>query len=422
MHDTLIIIVSLIFSAFFSGMEIAFLSSNKLRLEIDRRHNTFPSKIIAIFSRVPSKYIASMLVGNNIALVLYGIAVGRILHNPIQTALSIESEAAVLVIQTIISTLFILLTAEFLPKMLFRINPNAVLNILALPTLILYVILYPITLLTIWISNFTMKHLFRVDVEYEGAQPVFSKVDLSHLVMEGNTEQHEAIETEHDLKIFKNALEFSTLKVRDCLIPRTEMVAVEIESPVTDLIQKFSDSGLSRIFVYRESIDNVIGYVNSKDMFRQPDHIGKFLKSVPIIPETLPVNKLLRTFIREGKNIALVVDEYGGTSGLITSEDIIEEIFGEIEDEHDTTDLIEKQLSDNSYRFSGRLEIDYLNEKYGLDLPEAEDYDTLAGFVIYHHSSIPEVNTTLWIEPFEVRIIKVSANRIDLIELIDHKR
>jgi len=421
MADLIIIIISLIFSAFFSGMEIAFLSANKLRIEIDKRHKTFPSRLITIFSRVPSKYIATMLVGNNIALVLYGIEVGRVLHNPIVNFLGISSEAAVLIIQTLISTLVILMTAEFLPKMLFRINPNAALNIFAIPTLIFYILLYPVTLLTIWISNFTMKHLFRVDVEYEGSEPVFSKVDLSHLVMDGNKEQIMDIEKEHDLKIFKNALEFSTLKVRDCLIPRTEMVAVEIESPVPELIQKFSETGFSRIFVYRDSIDNVIGYVNSKDMFLQPDHIGQFLKSVPIVPETLPVNKLLRTFIKNGRNIALVVDEYGGTSGLITSEDIIEEIFGEIEDEHDTTDLIQKQLSENSFRFAGRLEIDYLNEKYNLEIPESEEYDTLAGFVIYHHTSIPEVNTVLQIESFEIRVIKVSANRVDVIELIIHE-
>jgi len=421
MADTILIIVSLLFSAFFSGMEIAFLSANKLRIEIDKRHGTFPSRLIAIFSRVPSKYIATMLVGNNIALVLYGIAVARVLHNPIVSLTGIESEAAVLIIQTIISTLFILLTAEFLPKMLFRINPNASLNIFALPALLFYFLLYPITVLTIWISNFTMKHLFRVNVEFEGSEPVFSKVDLSHLVMEGNTEQKVEFEKEHDLKIFKNALEFSTLKVRDCLIPRTEMIAIDIENPVPELIQKFNESGLSRIFVYRDSIDNVIGYVNSKDMFRHPDHIGEYLKSIPIVPETLPVNKLLRTFIKNGKNIALVVDEYGGTSGLITTEDIIEEIFGEIEDEHDTTDLIEKQLSDNSYRFAGRLEIDYLNEKYDLDIPESEEYDTLAGFIIYHHTSIPEVNTVLMIEHFETRIVKVSANRIELVELIVHE-
>jgi len=402
-------------------MEIAFLSSNKLRIEIDKRHQTFPSKLIAVFTRVPSKYIATMLVGNNIALVLYGIAIARILHNPIVSILSVESEAAVLIIQTFISTLIILLTAEFLPKMLFRINPNAALNFFALPTLIFYFLLYPITILTIWISNFAMKHLFKVNVEHEGTVPVFNKLDLSHLVMEGNNEQKDDIEKEHDLKIFKNALEFSKLKVRDCLIPRTEMVAVEIDSPVNELIHKFSDTGLSRIFVYRESIDNVIGYVNSKDMFRQPDHIGKFLKPLPIVPETLQINKLLKTFIKGGKNIALVVDEYGGTSGLITTEDIIEEIFGEIEDEHDTTVLIEKQLSENSFRFSGRLEIDYLNEKYNLEIPESEEYDTLAGFIIYHHSSIPEINTTLQIEPYEVKIIKVSANRVDLVDLFLHK-
>ena len=412
MPELVIILVAIAFSAFFSGMEIAFISSNKLRIEIDRKHNDFPSRILAIFTHHPSRYIATMLVGNNIALVIYGLSFARLLDGPLREQLQIESEAAVLITQTILSTLLILITAEFLPKTLFRINPNALLKVFSLPVLLFYLLLYPITLLTILISNFTMRYLLRVPVENGSPEPVFGKVDLNHLVMESNQQETEDREELKDLKLFKNALELSTLKVRDCMIPRTEIVSLEIESPVEELMNAFNETGYSRILVYRESIDNVIGYVNSKDMFHTPEHIGNHLKSLPIVPETLPVNKMLRTFIRDGKSIALVLDEYGGTSGIITTEDIIEEIFGEIEDEHDTVELIEKKVDAHTYRFSGRLEIDYLNEQYNLDLPESEEYDTLAGLIIFHHENIPDVNETIGIRDFNIRISRVSANRI----------
>lgn len=418
MPELIIILVAIAFSAFFSGMEIAFISSNKLRIEIDRKHNDFPSRILAIFTHHPSRYIATMLVGNNFALVIYGLSFARLLDSPLREQLQLESEATVLIIQTILSTLLILITAEFLPKTLFRINPNALLKVFSLPVLLFYLLLYPVTLLTILISNFTMRYLLRVPVENGSSEPVFGKVDLNHLVMESNQQETEDREELKDLKLFKNALELSTLKVRDCMIPRTEIVALEIESPVEELMNAFNETGYSRILVYRESIDNVIGYVNSKDMFHTPEHIGNHLKSLPIVPETLPVNKMLRTFIRDGKSIALVLDEYGGTSGIITTEDIIEEIFGEIEDEHDTVELIEKKVDAHTYHFSGRLEIDYLNEQYNLDLPESEEYDTLAGFIIYHHENIPEENETITIRDFNIRISRVSANRIEEVLLM----
>ncbi len=418
MPELVIILIAIAFSAFFSGMEIAFISSNKLRIEIDRKHNDFPSRILSIFTHHPSRYIATMLVGNNIALVIYGLSFARLLDSPLRDQLHIESEAAVLIIQTILSTLLILITAEFLPKTLFRINPNALLKVFSLPVLLFYLLLYPVTLLTILISNFTMRYLLRVPVENGSPEPVFGKVDLNHLVMESNQQETEDREELKDLKLFKNALELSTLKVRDCMIPRTEIVAQEIESPVEELMNAFNETGYSRILVYRESIDNVIGYVNSKDMFHTPEHIGNHLKSLPIVPETLPVNKMLRTFIRDGKSIALVLDEYGGTSGIITTEDIIEEIFGEIEDEHDTVELIEKKVDARTFRFSGRLEIDYLNEQYNLDLPESEEYDTLAGLIIYHQENIPEENETIGIRDFTIRISRVSANRIEEVLLM----
>jgi len=417
MSDFSIILVSLIFSAFFSGMEIAFLTSNKLIIEIDRKHNVFSSRIISVFTRNPDRYIATMLVGNNIALVLYGIAIARILETPIAHILNTNSEVLILLIQTLISTLFILITAEFLPKALFRINPNRSLRIFSVPVMFFYIILYPISMLSIGLSNFTMKHLLKVNIGERKNQTVFGKVDLNHLVNTGNREEEEGERDTDDLKIFQNAMELSNLKVRDCMIPRTEIVALEIESPVQQLIDSFVESGLSRVLIYRNNIDNVIGYVNSKDIFQNPEHIGNYLKTLPVVPETLSVNKLLKAFIKDRKSIAVVLDEFGGTSGIITTEDVIEEIFGEIQDEHDVTDLIALQVSEKVYRISGRHEISTINELFQLDIPESEEYDTLAGFIIYHLNNIPGLNETIQIDKFVLKILKVRANRIDLVQL-----
>jgi len=417
MSDFSIILVSLIFSAFFSGMEIAFLTSNKLIIEIDRKHNVFSSRIISVFTRNPDRYIATMLVGNNIALVLYGIAIARILETPIAHLLNTNSEVLILLIQTLISTLFILITAEFLPKALFRINPNRSLRIFSVPVMFFYIILYPISMLSIGLSNFTMKHLLKVNIGERKNQTVFGKVDLNHLVNTGNREEEEGERDTDDLKIFQNAMELSNLKVRDCMIPRTEIVALEIESPVQQLIDSFVESGLSRVLIYRNNIDNVIGYVNSKDIFQNPEHIGNYLKTLPVVPETLSVNKLLKAFIKDRKSIAVVLDEFGGTSGIITTEDVIEEIFGEIQDEHDVTDLIALQVSEKVYRISGRHEISTINELFQLDIPESEEYDTLAGFIIYHLNNIPGLNETIQIDKFVLKILKVRANRIDLVQL-----
>ena len=325
-------------------MEIAFVSSNKLRIEIDRKQEKILSGIVSFFLKHPSRYIATMLVGNNIALVIYGLAFASLLKEPIRNMLGNGSEAGVLLIQTLISTLIILLTAEFLPKTIFRINPNNSLRFFSVPILIFYILLFPVTIFTIAISNFTMRYLLRIRPDGPSKELVFSKVDLDHFISTQQRELETGDEEVEDLKIFKNALEFSGLKVRDCLIPRTDVIAIEELTSVEDLAQRFVDSGLSRILVYKETIDNVIGYVNSKDLFKKPDKIKMLLKPIQIVPETLSVNKLLTSFIKEGKNIAVVVDEFGGTSGIITTEDIIEEIVGEIEDEHDSSDLVEKQI------------------------------------------------------------------------------
>jgi len=413
----ILILVSILFSAFFSGMEIAFISANKLRIEIDKKQKKIFAGIVSYFNKYPSRFIATMLVGNNISLVIYGIAFAMLLKDPLQNVLGDSSEALVLLIQTLISTLLILLTAEFLPKTLFRLNPNNSLRLLSIPIMVFYTLLYPITLLTIGISNFTMKYLFRVRPDIRSTEPVFGKVDLDHLLTTLKPEQNTDREEIEEVKIFKNALEFSGLKVRDCMIPRTEVIALEIDSTMNDLSQRFIETGLSRILVYKETIDNVIGYVNSKDLFRKPDMIKSHLKPIKIVPETLAVNSLLTGFIKDGKSIALVVDEFGGTSGLITTEDIIEEIFGEIEDEHDTSDLVEEKLEKNKYLLSGRHEIDYLNDKYFLSIPESEEYDTLAGYIIFHYESIPEKNTAVELDNFLITITDVSSNRIEEVEL-----
>ncbi len=411
------ILVSILFSAFFSGMEIAFVSSNKLRIEIDRKQKKTFAGIVSFFTKHPSRFIATMLVGNNIALVIYGITFAMLLEKPLRNILGNNAEAALLLVQTLISTLLILLTAEFLPKTLFRINPNNSLRLMSLPIALFYAILYPITLLTIGISNFTMKYLLRVKPDTVAAEPVFGKVDLDHFLTDIKPEQTTNGEETEDLKIFRNALEFSGLKVRECMIPRTEVIALELDSPLDDLAERFIETGLSRILIYSDTIDNVIGYVNSKGLFKKPEKIKSHLIPIQIVPETLPVNKLLTGFIKEGKSIALVVDEFGGTSGLITTEDIIEEIFGEIEDEHDTSDLVERILEKNHFLLSGRHEIDYLNEKYFLDIPVSEEYDTLAGYIIYHYESIPEKNTSVELDNFLITITDVSSNRIEEAEL-----
>lgn len=418
MPYTVLILISLTFSAFFTGMENAFLTSNKLRIELDKKYKNFGSGIISVFTNNPNMYIATMLVGNTIALVTYGIAVAGWLQAPLTGWLGTTSVLPVILIQVILASLLVLLTAELIPRALFRINPNVALKFFSLPALFFYIILYPVSVFSIAISNFTLRYILNTKPGGNIGQTVFGKVDLSHLVTESEQEKDEDEPETQDLKIFKNALELSNLKVRDCMIPRTEVIAMDIESPVQQLIDTFIETGLSRILIYRDNIDNVIGYVNSKDMFRHPEHIGNYLKKLPVVPETLPVNRILKSFIKNRKGIAVVLDEFGGTSGMITTEDVIEEIFGEIQDEHDTSDLVSQQVGPNVYRLSGRHEIGFLNETFHLGIPESEEYDTLAGFIIYHLKNIPGLNETIRIDNFTMKVINVSANRVELVELV----
>jgi CBS domain containing-hemolysin-like protein len=416
MNGILIILLAILFSAFFSGMEIAFVTSNKLRIELDRKQGVFGSGIIKIFSNNPGKYIATMLIGNNIAIVIYGLFFSKLL-GPVLTPV-IGSDLLVLILNTIISTAIILLVAEFLPKTIFIISPNFFLKNLSVPTLFFYWIFYPISKLTLAASNLFIKIFFK---NKPGGKPqenlVFSKIDLDHFVSLSKQSREEAEPDHHNFRIFQNALDFSNVKLRECMVPRTEIEAIECTSPVAELKEKFIETQHSRILVYQDSIDNIIGYFELKDIFKNPCDIKSSIRKLAIVPETMAANKLLKVFVEGKKNVALVVDEFGGTSGMVTIEDVLEEIVGDIEDEHDTNELIEKVISSNEYIFSGRLEIDYLNEKYHLRLPEEDDYETLAGMIMYFHGSIPGNNDVIRVKNIVFKILKVTATRLELVNM-----
>ncbi len=416
MSDLTIIIICLLFSAFFSGMEIAFLASNKLRIELDKKQGLLSSRIISLITANPGQYITTMLVGNTVALVVYGSYMAKILE-PLVVRLT-SSAIGILLIQTVLSTLIILITAEFLPKTLVRINPNLVLNVMSSAVALFYILLYPVTRSTMWIINLIIDNIVsdsHTNRYYKNK--VFGKIDLDHLISEGREEYSEEESEESEIKLFQNALEFSNVKLRDCMIPRAEIVAMELKSTIDELTQKFIETGLSKILIYNETIDNVLGYITSKELFKSLSDIKSRLIPVSYVPETMNANKLLRKLIQEKKSIAAVVDEFGGISGMVTIEDIIEEIFGEIVDEHDTIELTEKQLSDREFIFSGRLEIDYINEKYRLNIKESDEYDTLAGFIIYHYENIPEMNESFTIDNFKFKVLKVSNTRLEIVHM-----
>lgn len=416
MNHAAIIILSLICSAFFSGMEIAFITANKLKIQVDKKQGVFGSGIISFFMKRPGHYIATMLVGNNIALVIYGIIMAVILEPFIERFT--DSDILILIIQTIISTLFILITAEFLPKTTFIINPNVALKIFAVPVVVFYVILYPVTRLVIALSYFLIRIFTGKPIEKHPGEQVFGKIDLDHLLSKVKDQDQESTGERHEIRIFQNVLDLSNIRLRDCMVPRNEIISMEEKSPIEEVRQKFIETGLSKILIYRESTDNIIGYIHSKEIFKNPDEISSRIINIPFVPESMPANKLLQAFISKHKGIALVVDEFGGTSGMVTIEDIMEEIFGEIEDEHDVSELTEKRISDNEFIFSGRLEIDYLNDKYNLGIPKTDDYETLAGLVLFYHESIPVINEKITLNPFIFKILDVSQTRIGLVHLM----
>jgi CBS domain containing-hemolysin-like protein len=416
MNHAMIIIISLLFSAFFSGMEIAYISANKLKIQVDKNQGIFGSGIISFFNKKPGHFIATMLVGNNIALVIYGIIMAVILEPLISRFTS--SEIITLIIQTIISTLFILITAEFLPKTVFIINPNLALKIFAVPVIVIYLLLYPVTRIIVALSYLLIRIFTGKPIEKSSGEQVFGKIDLDHLLSKAQDQITNTTGEQSGIRIFQNVLDFSNIRLRDCMVPRNEIVSMDEKSPVEDIRQKFIETGLSKILIYRETPDNIVGYIHSREIFKNPVEITSKIINIPIVPETMPANKLLQSFISKHRGIALVVDEFGGNSGIVTIEDIIEEIFGEIEDEHDFSELTEKRLNDNEFIFSGRLEIDYLNDMYKLGIPKTDDYETLAGLILFYHESIPVINEKITIHSFIFKILEVSQTRIGLIHLI----
>ena len=416
MDGIFVIFLAIILSAFFSGMEIAFVSSNKLRIEIDRKQGVFGSGILKIFTDNPGQYIATMLIGNNIALVIYGLFFSRML-SPLLLPV-FRSDVLVLITNTVISTAIILLIAEFLPKTVFVISPNFFLKLLSIPTLIFYYLFYPISKFTLAVSNLFIRILFGIKKNEKGQENiVFSKYDLSHLVSTSSSDLQQPEPFHNNIRIFQNALDFSNVKLRECMVPRTEIEAIDVKSSVNELKNKFIETGHSRILVYQDSIDNIIGYFELKDIYKNPSDIADSVRKLAIVPETMPANRLLKIFVEEKRNVALVVDEFGGTSGMVTIEDVLEEIVGDIEDEHDINELTEKIIDNNEYVFSARLEIDYLNEKYNLNLPEEDEYETLAGMILFYHGSIPRTNEIIRVKNFTFKIMRVTETRLELVSL-----
>jgi CBS domain containing-hemolysin-like protein len=416
MNGVVVIFLAIIFCAFFSGMEIAFITANKLRIELDRKQGVFSSQIIKIFTNNPGQYIATMLIGNNVALVVYGLFFSRLL-GPVLTPL-IGSDLIVIILNTVISTVIILLVAEFLPKTVFKVSPNFFLKLLSQPAIFFYYLFYPVSKLTLAASNLFIRIFFGIKSDKKAQENlVFSKVDLDHFVNLGQQTTEKTEPYHHNIRIFQNALDFSHVKLRECMVPRTEIDAVESKSRVAELKERFIETGHSRILVYQNSIDNIIGYFELKDIFKDPPDIISCVRKLAIVPETMAANKLLKLFFDEKKNVALVVDEFGGTSGMVTIEDVLEEIVGDIEDEHDVNELTEKTISEKEYVFAGRLEIDYLNEKYHLDLPEKDDFETLAGMILYYHGSIPANNDIIRIRNFVFRVLRVTATRLELVNV-----
>ena len=415
MSDYQIIIWSLLFSGLFSGLEIAFVSSNRLRMELEKKGSSKPW-LFNMYHH-PSKLISTFLLGNNIALVFYGFAAANILRQPIINLLGNlgQYEVIILLIQTIISTFVILITAEFIPKALFSINPNKTLRIFTIPVFIIYKLFTPIVLFVYWLATGILSLFFGLNIKEEAED--FSSTELKDLVKGLNDDEETVTIGEEEKEIFKNVIDFRTIKIRECLIPRTEISAVNIKDDLYILKNLFVATGHSKILIYRDNIDNIIGYVHSFDLFRNPEDIGKILRPIMFIPETMMAHLALSMFIKQNKSLAVVVDEFGGTSGLVTMEDIMEEIFGEIEDEHDKEHFIDKQLSPNEYLFSGRIERDHINEKYQLRIPEGEEYETLAGYIIINSGRIPSIGEEIRIKDYIFKITKATDNKIETIKM-----
>jgi CBS domain containing-hemolysin-like protein len=410
-----IILLSMLMCAFFSGIEIAFITASKLRIELKSKQGSYTARILSQFVKEPSKFISTTLIGNNIALVIYSIYMDGAMSPLVAGVLPYEhdNEFLVLLITTIVSTAVVLIFAEFIPKALFRINPDVILFMLTFPFMVFYYLLWPVVHFIVYLSKFVFVKIFRL--EFSESTPVFSKIDLDNYINESaklDLDEDADIDTE----MFRNALDFANVKVRDCMVPRTELVAIEVTDTIENLYSKFLESGHSKILVYHDSIDNVIGYVHQVEMFKKPKSIRTMMISPVIATETMQANELLKLFSTNKKSVALVVDEFGGTAGMVTIEDIMEEIFGEIEDEYDVEKLTEQKVSDTEFVFSARLEIDYLNREYDLNIPEGE-YTTLGGFIIEHHESLPHKDEKIQIGPYEFTILSVFHTRINEVRM-----
>ena len=409
-----VILICLLLSAFFSGMEIAFLTSNKLRIEIDKSKKGVTQALIDLFISHSGMYITTLLVGNNVVMVIYGIFMSDLLVKQFEFLhLSIGVE---LFVETLVSTLIILVFAEFLPKTVFRLRSNLFLKLFSVPVFLFYLLFFPLSYFSVWLGGWLLRIFTGRKLGHKEPNRAFGKVDLNNLIEEGevNARQEEEM---HEIKLFRNALDFSEVKLRECIVPRPDVVALSIDSSIEELTQLFIDTGLSRILIYKESIDDIIGYVHISTLFKDPPTIAKALSRVLIVPETMSAQRLLNLFIRDQKSVAVVVDEFGITAGIVTIEDIMEEIFGEIEDEHDHLNLKEVMISEQEYIFSGRLEVDYWNEKYHLDLEEREEYETLAGLVLYFNQSIPQEGETIVVNDLTFKILSVKNARIEEIKV-----
>jgi len=407
------ILLTLLFSAFFSGMEIAFVTSNKLRFELDKKQRDLTSSILSIFYKYPQQYISTMLVGNNVSLVIYGLLMADVLTPWLKP---IGNQFLITLFQTILATVIVLFTGEFLPKTIFRVNPNLWLRIFSWLLLLFYILLYPISRFSTWLSMGILKML-RVKISATTEENVFSRIDLNYLIQETFESHQNEKELENEVKIFQNALDFSKVRLRDCSVPRTEIIALDYDTDVVTLKQTFIETGLSKIPIYRGDIDNIVGYIHSSEMFEHQNDWKKQINQIPIVPENMAAQKLMKLFMLQKKSIAVVVDEFGGTAGIITLEDIIEEIFGEIEDEHDNIGYMAEQTGEKEYIFSGRLEVKTANTKFNLQIPESDEYETIAGFILNSHQHFPKLNEVIRIEGFTIKCVKVTNNRIELVKV-----
>jgi len=408
------ILICLLLSAFFSGMEIAFVASNKLRIEIDKSNKGLTQTLIDLFVSHSGMYITTILVGNNVVMVIYGIFMSDYLDPKLEW-LGVSLGVRMFLV-TLVSTLIMLLVAEFLPKVIFRLRPNLCLRIFAVPVFIFYVLFFPISSFTVWLGGSILKLFTGVKLSRKEGDRAFGKIDLNNLIEEGEVAGEEN-EDEHEIKLFRNALDFSEVKLRECIVPRTDIVAMSVDGTLEELRQLFINTGLSRILIYKESVDNIIGYVHSSTLFHHPENVEKALSCVLIVPETMSALHLLNLFTKGQKSVAVVVDEFGITAGMVTIEDIMEEIFGEIEDEHDHLNLKEEEVASGVYLFSGRLAVDYLNEKYELGLPESEEYETLAGLILYYNEDIPAEGEQITVDALSFKIIQVKGARIEEIKV-----